>query len=216
MAQDPAKIHIGMARIFLGVTAPATGVPPTKLTHTSGVPATGTEVGYTNGASTFTYRTIKQEVEAEQSLNPIDVFITKEECMLEFTAMEHVYNTLKTAFDVAGSVNNATEMMFYAGDAVGLASVTTQCVALTSRVRSAPTKFEVLCIYRVYNIDGMVVAYNRTGVATYKVTLKALVDAERSEGDRLFQWYREKPATGVSASGSASPSASPSASVSPS
>lgn len=216
MAQDPNKIHIGMARIFLNATAPATGTPPTMVTHTSGVPSTGTEVGYTNGPSTFTYKTVKQEVEAEQSLNPVDVFITKEECMLEFTAMEHVYNTLKTAFDVAGSVNDASKMLFYAGDAVGLTSVTTQCVILTSRIRSAPTKFEVLAIYRAYNVEGMVVAYNRTGVAVYKITLKALVDPDRAEGDRLFQWYREKPTTGVSPSASASPSSSPSSSVSPS
>ncbi len=214
MAQDPNKIHIGMARIWLNATAPATGTPPTLMSHTNGVPASGTEVGYTNGPSTFTYKTTKQEVEAEQSLNPVDVFITREECMLEFTAMEHVYNTMKTAFDVATSVNDSTKILFYGGDAVGLASVTTQCVVLTSRIRTAPTKYEVLSIYRAYNLEGFVVAYNRTGVATYKVTLKALVDPERTEGDRLFQWYREKPLTGVSPSASVSPSSSPSSSAS--
>ena len=214
MAQDPNKIHIGMARIWLNATAPATGTPPTLMPHASGVPTSGVEVGYTNGPSTFTYKTTKQEVEAEQSLNAVDVFITKEECQLEFTAMEHVYNTMKTAFDVASSVNDASKILFYSGDAVGLASVTTQCVVLTSRIRSAPTKYEVLTIYRAYNLDGMVVAYNRTGVAMYKVTLKALVDPNRAEGDRLFQWYREKPTTGVSPSASASPSSSVSSSPS--
>jgi hypothetical protein len=192
MAQDPTKIHIGAARIWLGVTPPATGTPPTLLTHADGVPSTGTEVGYTEGPSTFSYKSNKQEVEAEQSLNPVDVFIVKEECMLEFTAMEHVYNTLKTAFDNIGNVDDGSKTLFYAGDGSGLVSVTTQCVALTSRIRTAPTKFEVLTIYKVYNAEGIVIPYNRTGVATYKVTLKALVDTTRNAGDRLFQFFKEK------------------------
>ncbi len=193
MAQDPNNIHIGAARLWLNVTAPATGTPPTLLTHTDGVPATGTEVGYTQDAATFTYKQNKQEVEAEQSLNPVDVFIVNEEIMIEFNAMEHVYNTLKTAFDNVGTVDDATKSLFYGGDGSGLVSVTTQCVALTSRIRTAPTKFEVLVLYRVYNVEGIVVPYNRTGVAVYKITLKGLVDTTRNAGDRLFQWYREKP-----------------------
>src|SRR5262245_2295281 len=124
MAQNPVNIHIGAARIFLGVTAPATGTPPTKLTHVDGVPATGTEVGYTRDASTFTYKQNKQEVVAEQSLNPVDVFVTTEEAQIEFTAMEHVYVTLKTAFDNIGAQQDVSGILFYAGDGGGLVSVT--------------------------------------------------------------------------------------------
>src|SRR4051812_29625074 len=126
MAQNPANIHIGAGRIFLGVTNPATGTPPTLMTHTAGVPATGTEVGYTQDAATFTYKQNKQEVTAEQSLNPVDVFVTDEECMIEFTAMEHVYNTLKAAFDSVGTISDGSKDLFYGGDGVGLVSVTTQ------------------------------------------------------------------------------------------
>lgn len=192
MAQSPTNIHIGAARIFLGVTAPASGTPPTLLGHTDGVPATGTEVGYTQDASTFSYRQNKQEVQAEQSLNPVDVFVTTEEAQLEFNAMEHVYNTLKAAFDNVGTVDDGSKSLFYGGDGGGLVNVTTQCVALTSRIRTAPTKFEVLCLYKVYNVEGMAISYQRTAVAVYKVTLKALVDTTRNLGDRIFQWYREK------------------------
>jgi hypothetical protein len=192
MAQNPQNIHIGAARIFLGVTAPATGTPPTMLSHVDGVPSTGTEVGYTQDAATFTYKQNKQEVEAEQSLNPVDVFIVNEEITIEFNAMEHVYNTLKTAFDNVGSVDDVNKTLFYGGDGSGLVSVTTQCVALTSRIRTNPTKHEVLVLYRVYNVEGVTVPYNRTGVALYKVMLKGLVDTTRNAGDRLFQWFREK------------------------
>lgn len=193
MAQNPQNIHIGAARIFLGVTAPATGTPPTLLPHVDGVPTTGTEVGYTQEAATFTYKQNKQEVEAEQSLNPVDVFVVNEECMIEFNAMEHVYNTLKTAFDNVGTVDDASKSLFYGGDGAGLVSVTTQCVALTSRIRTAPTKFEVLVIYRVYNVEGIVMPYARTTPAVYKITLKGLTDTTRNAGDRLFQWFKEKP-----------------------
>lgn len=196
MALNPANIHIGAARIFLGVTPPATsatpGAPPTLMQHTDGVPATGIEVGYTQNATTFTYKQSKQEVEAEQSLNPVDVFVVKEEITIEFEAMEHVYVTLKTAFDNVGSIDDNAKTMFYGGDSAGLVSVGTQCVVLTSRIRTAPTKFEVLCIYRAYNVEGIVIPYNRTGVALYKITLKGLVDQNRMAGDRLFQWFREK------------------------
>lgn len=192
MSQDPTKIHIGAARIFLNVTAPASGNPPTTLPHTDGTPSSGTEVGYTDGPATFTYKQEKQELEAEQSLNPVDVFVTKEVCQLEFTAMEHVYNTLKTAFDNTGTVSDGTKDMFYGGDASGLVSTLTQTVALTSRRRDAPTKFETLTIYRVYNVEGLAIPYQRTTPANYKVTLKALVDTSRSLGDRVFQWVREK------------------------
>jgi hypothetical protein len=210
MAQDPANIHIGAARIFIGVTPPATGNPPTWLEHVDGVPgegvdeafvANGVEVGYTQDAATFTYKQVKQEVVAEQSLNPVDVFVTNEELQIDFTAMEHVYETLRLAFDNVGSVNDAERMAFYGGDGGGLVSVGTQCVALTSRIRTAPSHHEVLCIYRVYNMEGVSIPYNRTGEAVYKVTLKALTDTSRDVGDRLFQWFREKAvlATGATA-----------------
>ena len=78
----------------------------------------------------------------------------------------------------------------------------TQCVALTSRIRTAPTKHEVLVLYRVYNMEGVSIPYNRTGEAVYKITLKGLIDTTRDAGDRLFQWFREKGgvlATGATA-----------------
>jgi hypothetical protein len=191
MAQNPSNIHIGAARIFLGVNAPATGIPPVALPHFDGTPTSGVEVGYTQDASTFTYKQNKQEVVAEQSLNPVDVFVTNEEIMLEFTAMEHVFVTLKAAFDNVNTSRQATLDMFYGGDGAGLVSVPTQCVALTSRIRTSPTKFEVMCMYRCYSVNGMVVPYNRTKEAIYSIQMKGLVDTSRALGDRLFQFYKE-------------------------
>lgn len=196
MAQVPANIHIGAAKIFLNVTAPASGTPPTLLAHTSGTPNAGSpvEVGYTNDAATFTYKRVKTEVTAEQSLNPVDVFIDHEECQVEFTAMEHVYTTLQAAFDLAtgsGGVTDGSKDLFYAGDGAST-TVNTQCVALTSVRRDASTKYIVACLYKVYNVEGIIMPYARTTPATYRIILKALTDTTRNAGDRLFQFYREK------------------------
>ena len=156
------------------------------LEHTDGVPTTGIEVGYTQDAATFTYKQNKQEVEAEQSLNPVDVFIVNEEIQIEFNAMEHVYSSLQDGVRQRRvSVDDDEKMMFYGGDGAGLVSVDTQCVALTSRIRTAPTKHEVLVLYRVYNMEGVSIPYNRTGVALYKITLKGLVDTTRDGGGSL-------------------------------
>jgi hypothetical protein len=50
----------------------------------------------------------------------------------------------------------------------------------------------VLVIYKVYNMEGIVIPYNRTGVALYRIALKGLTDSTRNAGDRLFQWFKEK------------------------
>ena len=113
--------------------------------------------------------------------------------------MEHVYETLKTAFDNVGSVDDVDKMLFYGGDGGNLVSVQTQCVALTSRIRTAPTKFEVLSSTASTTWKASRCPYNRTGEAVYKITLKGLTDTTRDAGDRLFQWYREK--AGVLATG---------------
>lgn len=191
MAQDATKIHIGAARIFLGVTAPATGNPPTYLTHTAGVPGTGTEAGFTDGDTVFSYKSIKEEIKAEQSLSAVGIFVSGEECMLEFNAMEHVYNTMKTAFDNIGTASGAGKESFWAGDSTTLQTVTTQCVVFTAQQRADNTKYEVGVMYKVYNVEGIQIAYGKTKPAIYKVTLKGLADSTRQAGDRLFQFYRE-------------------------
>lgn len=211
----PNRIHIGAAFMYLGVTAPATGAPPARLTVDSdGVPSSGTCVGYTEGTATFTYRQIKQEINAEQSLNPVGVFVTGEECMVEFTAMEQTYETLLAAFDNVGSEQTASDDLFYGGDSVGLSDVATRTVAIVSKRRNAAGKYIVIVMYNAYNPEGFVIGFGKTSVATYKMSMKGLVDADRTVGDRLFQYSVQRGSSGVSAS--STPSASPSASKSPS
>jgi len=191
MPQTPSQIQIGAARIWTGVNTPTTGTPPFLLTHTDGVPSSGTEVGYTTGPAVFTYKQTKVPILAEQSLNPVDVYVTTEEGSLVFEAMERTYTTLKLAFDNVNTATDAGKDLFYGGDATAMSSVYTTCVALTSRRRLSPSKFEVVVLYRAYSVDGIQLAYTRTKESTYKVTMSALIDTNRVVGDRLFQFYRE-------------------------
>jgi hypothetical protein len=224
LAQNPASIQIGPARIWTGVTPPASGAIPTLMgIDADGVPTSGTEVGYTTGPATFTYKQTKNPISAEQSLNPVDVYVTSEEASLVFEAMERTYATLKIAFDNVPTVTAATYDLFYGGDSTNLSSVYTTCVVLTSRRRGGGSAFEVLVLYKCYSVDGIQLGYTRTKESSYKVTMSALIDTTRTVGDRLFQWMRQKaagmsPSASLSPSASVSPSASrsPSASVSPS
>lgn len=193
MSLNARNIHIGAGRIWLNVTAPATGTPPTALAHIGGVPTIGSpvEVGYTTGPATFMYHATKTEIEAEQSLNIVDIFVSKEECSLSFTALERHYWTLKTSLDNVGAVNNSEHLMFYGGDGTTIVNVETQCIALTSQRRDSLTKYETIVLYKVYNVDATEIPYARTTPSQVKITLKAIVDTCRVPGDRLFQLVRE-------------------------
>src|SRR5687767_3955507 len=136
MALDASKIQIGPARIWIGTTAPATGAPPTWATHTNGVPATGTEEGYTTDDAVNTWKTDKVDVEAEQDLGVIDQFISKENAQLEFTAMERTYLLLKQMFDNIGSVDDGTRMGFYGGGGGTILNIQYTTVFLSSQIRN--------------------------------------------------------------------------------
>jgi hypothetical protein len=199
MAWNAANIHIGAARIFMGNGAevlPVTGAPPSLVAHTNGVPSTPqtgfTEVGYTEGEATFTYRATKQEVTAEQAMGAVDAFVTDEQCQLVFTAQERVYNTLRFAFDNTGTAQASGYDLFYGGNGTSLVNILTRGVILTSVRRDQPTKWEVLCLYKCYSIDGIQLRYGRTSKSIYQITMKAINDTTRNNGDMLFQFFREK------------------------
>lgn len=192
MALDNTKIHQGTARIFLGVTAPTTGTPPTLLTHTAGVPGTGTEVGHTEGDAMWSYLLDKDEITSEQVLAPIDVAAKAEAIKLEFVCQEMTYNTLISAFDNVGTVTDGAKNLFYGGGGTAVLSPKTQCVVLTSIQRNAPTKFIVTVLYKVYTAEGVKFNFGRTKKTTYKMTLIGLADTARNDGDRLFQHFFEK------------------------
>jgi len=190
MAQSADNIHVGPARIFIGVTNPATGTPPTWMTHTAGVPTPGTEVGYTEGDAIFRLASEKTEIMAEQASGPVGVFETVERVEVEFTAQERVYETLRAAFENAGTVNDANRMGFYGGGQQR--TVRTQSVFISSPRPNQAGKYEISVIYKAYNMSGYETAYRKGGAATYRLVLRGLADTSRSVGDQLYQHYIEK------------------------
>ncbi len=192
MAQNAQNIHVGPARIWMGTTAPTTGTPPTWATHTNGVPATGTEVGFTINEATFTWNTEKQDIVAEQVLGIVDQFITAENAQLTFEAQERNYLLLKTLFDNIGSVNDVTRMGFYGGGGGSVIEIQYTTVFLSSRIRSLSNKYEVLFCYKVVSIEALPLRWGRTVPSTYAVTLRCLPDTSRDTGDQIFQFSREK------------------------
>jgi len=189
MAFAPTKIHGGMSRIFSGVTVGATGTPPTYITHTDGVPGSGTELGLTQGDTNFSYQLTKKDIEAEQSLAPVDVMSVSEMAQVETTVLEHTYFTLQRAFDNVGTESVGGGYGIWFGGGTGPLAPRTECVMITARQRNAPTKFIVGVLYKCYSVEGFKLGFKRGGESVYKVTFKALADLTRNAGDQLG-YYR--------------------------
>jgi hypothetical protein len=190
MAQIADNVHVGPARIFLGITNPASSIPPTWMTHTAGVPTPGTEVGYTDGDAVFRKSKETFEVNAEQALGPIAVGLTREVVEVEFVALERVYLTLQAAMDNVGTVNDATRMGFFGG---GLQyALRTQTVFLSSPRPNQAGKYEISVIYKAYNVSPYEIGYRKGGASSLRMILRGLMDTSRVVGDQLFQHYIEK------------------------
>ena len=189
MAQNAANIHVGPARIFIGVTAPASGAPPTLMSHTAGVPATGTEVGHTSGNTVATFQNVKQDINSEQSFGVVDTYATGQTLEITMTCQERVYTLLQKLFEGLGTVTDGSKDLFYGGGPISVPSYT---VMLTSPLRQDPTKFEVFVGYRMQSVSAMPLTYSRTDVSMIPVTIRGTHDTTRTVGDQLFQFYREK------------------------
>lgn len=192
MAFQPDKIQVGPARIFVGVTNPTSGAPPTKIAHTAGVPASGTEIGLTEGDTVFEYTAEKNPITAEQYYAPVDCYLTQEMCKATFTAKESIVAALRSAFDNVGQVSTVTEDLFYGGQGSGAFACLKQSVFLSARQRVDPSKYIIVLIYKAYSSKNLAYTFSRTKEATYPVELTGLADTARTTGDAMFQFYIEK------------------------
>lgn len=191
MAFDVTKIHVGAARIWTGVTAAATGTPPTYITHTAGVPGSGTEIGLTEGDCAFSYTLKKSEIVAEQSLGPVDVFAESEMVKLTFTMQEANANALKVAFDSSVGYDSAGGDGFYFGNGLAVLAPMTTCVFFSSVRRDATTKFFVGQIYKAYSPKGINFPMSRTKKGVVQVELVGLADLSRNAKDQMGYLRRE-------------------------
>lgn len=192
MGFDATKIHLGTARLFVGVTAPATGTPPTYLVHTDGVPGTGTEVGLTESDTVFHAGNELLLIEADQALAPVDVGTVKQMMRLECTVKEQTFNTLKQVWDNVGSDSQASGDALYMGGGTSILAPRTSCVVATARQRNAPTKFIVAVLYKAAQTTPFQMPFSQRKESTYKLTFVALQDLTRNAGDQIGYYRFEK------------------------
>jgi hypothetical protein len=184
------NLHIGPARFWLGTTPPASGLPPTLVGHTAGVPATGTEAGHTDGPGQIVYARTYNDIMSEQAFGTADIFISDEKLTLNFTMKERTYQNLKALFDQIGNVDDASKTLFYSGGAV--ITPYTQAIFLSSPRRDNPAKFEVLMVYKAIQVSPAQFSWGRTTQSLMPVSFRGIADTTRTPGDQLFQFYREK------------------------
>jgi hypothetical protein len=185
------NIHVGPMRIFLDVTNPATGLPPTAHPHTAGVPTPGVEIGYTEGDATFRKNKETFEINAEQATGPVGVGLVREIVEIEFTALEKTYRGLQTAFDNSGSSHPAGRMIFYGGGSTF--PIKTQSVFFSSLRPNQAGKYETATIYKAYNVAGYETTFRKSAASMFRITLRGLSDSSRALGDQMYQYVIEEP-----------------------
>lgn len=193
MSFDVTKIHVGAARIFYGGTVAVSGTPPTYSAHTAGVPTSGAwvEVGLTENDCTFTYQLTKTEINAEQSLAPVDLFASDETASLTFTCQEANVNALKLAFDSSVGYDATAGDGFYFGGGLSVLAPMTQPIFFSSVRRDATTKYFVGSLYKAYSKDGIKFPFSKTKKGMYQVTLIGLADLSRTAKDQIGYLRRE-------------------------
>lgn len=193
-AIDAQKIHIGQGDIWIGGTAPAAGTDPLDPTSSTvnsmtagfAAPTSGGEyVGATNGAATLTYRPTYYMVTTEQAYADVVTVPTAEETTLAFNALEMTYQNIQTAFSQSTSMAGTTPAanVNFVGSKPTL---TTQPVVLCSRKRTG-VGYYLLTIYQGYSSEGSALNFERRAESRIPMTIRALADLSRPEGDQLFQ-----------------------------
>lgn len=198
MALTAANIRVGAGRLYMGTTPPAQGV---ALTITNGVPATGTEVGLTEGEAIFTYEVTYFEVMAEQSLGIVGVFATEEAAQLEFTMKEYsqanindfLIAMVQTA-NVAAPGDAITMDIHEGGRILGIAAgageiilQATLLIAPIPATSGVDQRYTYVLLHQAYQSEAAAARYTKAGDTLLKVTFKAVCDLTRGDFGTMFQ-----------------------------
>ena len=195
MSLDPTKIRVAAGRLYANVTPPASGSP---LALTTGVPATGTEMGLTQGESVFTYEVTYDEELADQVLSPVGVFATQEQMQLEFTLLEYVARNLQDLMQQVTLVSNEGTVPKYDLFTIGTtspngAAVTLQSITLISSIPGTnPLRYTIVMLYQAYQQAPSTMRYTREGSTIMKSTFRAMPLLSRNDGDLLGQLVIER------------------------
>lgn len=195
MALDPTKIRVAAGRLYANVTPPSSGSP---LALTTGVPASGTEMGLTQGESVFTYEVTYDEELADQVLSPVGVFATQEQMQLEFTLLEYVARNLQDLMQQVTLTSNEGTTPKYDLFTIGTtspvgATVALQSVTLISSIPGTnPLRYTIVMLYQAYQQAPATMRYTREGSTIMKATYRAMPLLSRNDGDLLGQIVIER------------------------
>ncbi len=195
MALDPTKIRVAAGRIYAGTTPPAAGA---ALALTAGVPATGTELGLTQGESVLTYEVTYDEEMSDQVLGPVAVFATQEMMHLEFTMLEYAAAQLQDFFQQAGlTIDNGSSPktdLFEMGQ-LGTTgnAVTKQSMTLVSPIPgTSPQRYTIVMLFSAYQAQAASLRYTREGSSIMKTMFHAIADTTRTAGSFMGQVVVER------------------------
>lgn len=194
MALTPTLIRVGSGRLYFGTTPPATG---SVLALTSGAPATGTDVGLTQGDVVFKYQTTYLEVEADQVLSFVKPFATKEEMGLEFSVLEYGASNINKFLGQASlTVDNVstpkTDLFTMGGSAFKSAVNLTSVVLVSAIPGTSPQRYTIVMLYQAFQAEAAQASYSKDKVTLLKSTWKASPDLARNDGDYLGQLVVER------------------------
>ncbi len=195
MALDASKIRVAAGRLYANVTNPSTGSP---LNLTTGVPATGTEMGLTQDEAVLTYEVSYVEESADQVLAPVEVFATGENMQLEFTLLEYAAANLQDFFQQATYTANEGSSPKYDLFTMGQLGttgnvVTKQSIALVSAIpNTSPQRYTIVLLYKAYQSQASAMRYTKAGSTIMKCTFKAIADLARNAGDFCGQVVIER------------------------
>ena len=194
---DATKIHQGPGKLWLNVSAPASG--SRLLINSAGDPTAGSPIfaGATEGAATVLLAPKLDPVGADQVAAPIDVVMTGEAASVEVTLKESDLAKLKN-FVVNGSYTTGTDTGLPAGAQAyeeiafgGTMSIPKTSVAVVSPRRDSSSKFVVSQLYSAYQAEAIQLPFQRGKETTYKVKFEGLADAARAAGDQVGKIYRQ-------------------------
>ncbi len=187
MALDATKIKAGPGHFYIDVTLPTS---PNPLALVSGAPATGTELGLTDGEAVFTYEVEYFEVMADQVLPPVAVFAQAEHARLEFTMKEYEATKVKAALQQpALTIDNVsapkTDTFNIGGETF---EVTLRSIVLVSRIpNTSPQRYTIIMLYKAYQSENLALRVTKSGESLMKTTFVGIADLTRNVGDTVGQ-----------------------------
>lgn len=183
---DPTKIVMGPANIYIGGTVPASG-SNISVNTTTGAPSNGgTNVGATEGPTTFRVVPEIREVMAEQALSPVKVRKINEVVELELTMKEIDFGKLRAFLDGTNITTNiGANPKTHTITGGGNACISSRVVTAVAK-DSCSDYYLVVCLYDAYLTNGFEMPMGKAEESMVSVTLRGLEVLSRAEKDRTY------------------------------